>query len=112
MKSLKSFITEERQANVSYVEKKAKNAIVKVIAELSGHDASVFSQIARRFDRLKVAIEKMAEMRDKLNKDLKSRVSDLFDAEDEVLTRVVDTASFTVTLAKKSEKALDKKVID
>jgi hypothetical protein len=110
--SLKSFIIEERQSTVAYTEKKAKNAIVKVIAELKGHDASVMSQLARRFDRLKVAIEKMAEMRDGLNKDIKGRVADLFDAEDTVLTRVVDTASFTMTLSAQATEGKTKVVVD
>lgn len=111
-RSLKTFIIEARQADVAYVEKKAKNAVVKVIAELKGHDASVLSQLARRFDRLKVAIEKMTETRDKLNSDIKGRVVDLFDAEDKVLTRVVDTAGFTMTLSAQATKGKDKVVVN
>ena len=99
MVSLKEFLSEVRQPGVRYTEIKAKNAVVKVIAELSEHEASVFSKIARRFDRLNTAIKKMSEMSKNLNADLKTRIKDLFDAEDMVLTKVVDTASFAATLA-------------
>lgn len=105
-------LDEARKQDVAYTEKKAKNAIVKVTAELQGHDASVMSQLARRFDRLKVAIERMSEKRDELKGNLKERVTDLFNAEDAILTRVVDTASFSLTLAKQSTEKTPKTVVD
>jgi hypothetical protein len=110
--SLKEFLFEERKEDVVYVEKKAKNEINKVIAELKGHEASVMSLLARRFDRLNTAIKLMGKKRDDIKKDLKERVAELFNAEEEVLTRVVDTAAFTLTLNKVTKKAETKTVID
>lgn len=110
-KSLKTFIFEDRKADVIYTEKKARNIIEKVTAELKDHDASVMSKIARRFDRLNTAVKLMGEKKKELNKDLKVRVEDLFNAEDAFLTRVIDTASFTLTLAKVSKEPPGEKVV-
>jgi hypothetical protein len=50
-----------------------------------------------------------------MNDDLKSELVDLFDAEDAVFTRVVETVSLTASLAKQSEdstKTDDTKVVE
>ena len=93
-------LAEARNPAITYKEKVVKNKIDRVTAELSGSDSAVMTKLAGRYDRLEKAIKKMGEKRNELNEQLKERVTDLFDAEDVVLTRVVETASFTLTLSK------------
>jgi hypothetical protein len=69
------------------------------------------TRLAARYDRLDKAIKKMGEKKNELNEKLKGEVEELFAAEDIVLTRVVETVSFTMTVSKKQKQA-DKTTID
>ena len=51
--------------------------------------------------------KQLSEMRDSFNLDAKQHVLQYFNAEDEVLTRVVETASLTLTLSKRTVKVVD-----
>lgn len=105
-------LSEARNPAITYKEKVVKNKIDRVTAELHGSDSAVMTKLASRYDRLDQAIKKMGEKRAELNEQLKERVTDLFDAEDVVLTRVVETTSFTMTLSKLVKSAeQDPKVV-
>lgn len=97
-------ILEERKPGLTYVEKRVKGIIDRLTVELHGSDSSVFSRLAARYERLDKAIKKMGEKKNELNEQLKTRVEELFAAEDVVLTRVIETASFTLTLSKKQKQ--------
>jgi len=104
-------LTEERRKDLKYVEKEVKKQIERVTLELHGAQSAPLTKLASRYDRLNKAIKTMGEQRDKLNEEIKGKVEDLFNAEDVVLTRVIETVSFTMTVSKKSKTA-DKEVID
>lgn len=104
-------INEARRGDLEYKEKFVKNQLDKLVVNLEGSDSTTFSKAAGRYDRLAKAIVKMTEKKNELNQHLTAKVGDLFDAEDAVLTRVVETASFAMTLAKEAAKD-DKKVIN
>lgn len=105
-------LTEDRRDDLTYKEKVVKNKIDRVITELSGSESGVLTKIATRYDRLEKAMKLMAEKRVELNEQLKEHVTDLFNAEDIVLTRVVETASFTMTLSKRvTAEEQDRKVV-
>jgi septal ring factor EnvC (AmiA/AmiB activator) len=105
-------LLESRKPDLTYKEKIVKNKIDRVTVELHGNDSAAMTRLASRYERLEQAIKKMSEKRAELNEQIKEQVTDLFDAEDVVLTRVVETASFTLTLSKliKSSEQ-DKKVV-
>lgn len=107
-------LAEARRSDLKYTEKAVKNKLDRVTVELSGSDSGAMTKLASRFDRLDKAIKKMGEKRTELNDQLKSKVADLFNAEDVVLTRVVETASFAMTLSKlvKGSEQDPKTVID
>jgi hypothetical protein len=104
-------ITEARREDLKYIEKKVKDQLERVTLELHGAQSAPLTKLAARYDRLNKAIKTMGEQRDKLNEDIKGKVEDLFAAEDVVLTRVIDTVSFTMTVSRKTKTA-DKTVVD
>lgn len=93
-------LSEARRENLKYTEKVVKNKIDRVIAEVSGNESGVLTRLAARYERLEKAIKRMGEKRSEINEQLKDKVTDLFNAEDIVFTRVVETTSFTMTLSK------------
>jgi hypothetical protein len=114
MTLLASFITEARDKDLKYTEKVVKNKIDRVTVELHGHHSGAMSALTNRYDRLDRAIKEMTIRRNEMNEKIKDKVTDLFDAEDIVLTRVVETVSFTLTLSKlvKAAEQKDKVVVD
>lgn len=97
-------LNEARQKGVTYTEKKVKNVVDKVTATLSGTQSASMTKLAKRYARLEASMKAMKEKHDELNARLKEDVQGLFDAEDVVLTRVVETAQFTLTMAKEIKK--------
>jgi hypothetical protein len=101
----------KRRTDLNYLEKVVKNQLDRVIVELKGSESGVLTKLASRYDRLDKAIKVMGQKKNELNADIKARVEDLFAAEDVVLTRVIETVSFTMTVSKRS-KTDDKVVVD
>ena len=101
----------KRRQDLTYIEKKVKNELDRVIVELKGNESGTLTRLASRYDRLDKAIKVMGQKRGELNAEIKEKVEDLFAAEDIVLTRVIETVSFTMTVSKKS-KVADKVAID
>lgn len=99
---------EARDPALTYVEKQVKKVVDRVILELSGSKSGSMTRLMKRYERLDLSAKLLAERREATNLAIKDTVADLFDATDEVLTRVVETASFTITLSK-AEKGADKK---
>jgi hypothetical protein len=106
METLKELlsISEARDPSLSYVEKpinkKVGAAIDKVTVALNGNQSAKFTKISREFSRLKTAAEKLADRQGKLNAYIKDEALALFDAEDEIYTRVVETVSMVIQLSK------------
>lgn len=103
---------ETRQSHVKYTEKQTKGIIDKVTAELSGSSSAGMTRLAKRYARLEVSLKAMKEKHDELNTKLKNEVSELFDAEDIVRTRIVQTAQFTLSMTKEIQKTEGTEVIN
>lgn len=106
------YLTEARQPSVKYAEKQVKGALDRVTATLKGSEAASMTKLARRYARLEASMAAMKEKHTELNARLKGEVADLFEAEDVVLTRVVETSQFTLTLAKEIQKTEGSKEVD
>jgi hypothetical protein len=106
------FLMEARQPGVSYSEKQVKNVLDRVTATLSGSTAANMTKLAKRYARLEASMAAMKEKHAELNTRLKGDVADLFEAEEVVLTRVVETAQFTLTMAKEIQKTEGSKEVD
>lgn len=111
MTILKQLLEGERQADLTYTPYKVKGIVDRVIVELKGNDSANFTKLATEYAKINAAIEKLDVKKKALNKDLRGQVEAIFDAEDAVLTRVVDTVSFTITLSKEAKKE-SKPVVD
>lgn len=98
---------EARQPNLSYKEKHVKDMLDRVSVELSGNDSGAMSRLTTRYTRLDKSAKLLTERRNEVNAQMKEVIQRLFDAEDEVLTRIVDTCSYTIMLTK-SENAATK----
>lgn len=101
-------LLEERKKNLTYVEQRdKKNNLEKVILELQGTDSAAASRLAKRYMRLDATAKAIAKKRDELNQAVKNIGDDIFDAEDVLVTRVINTISFTLMLTA-SQKGADK----
>ena len=91
-------ITESRQPQWAYTEKRVKGALDKVTLALEGADSGAMTRLAKRYERLDKSAKLLKEKRDQLNAAAKDVGDRIFDAEDAVATRVIETVSYTVML--------------
>lgn len=103
---IESTLNEVRSSDISYKEVQAKGEITKVIAELDKQKASAASKLAMQYDKLNKALQEAQEQRDIANKDLKEYVDELFDANDALVTRAIETASVTISVAKATQQSM------
>jgi hypothetical protein len=103
-----------RRAEFKYIEKKVKDRLDKVTLVLSGSHSATATRLARRYDRLDKTAKMLKEKRDELNMKVKGLGDSLFDAEDELVTRIIDTVSYTITLsaAERAEHKQPTKKVD
>lgn len=100
---IQEVILEARNPNLTYTQKEVSGKLDRVIVELSGRDSEKFTKLAKSFKRTKTQIERLVKVQDALNAEVKKEAIDLFDAQDEVMTRVVNTVSLGITISKKPE---------
>lgn len=105
-------LLEARRKDLNYTEKKAKDVVQSVTVQLKGAESAGMTKVARRYARLEASISALGAARDKMNKQLKEDLAEMFDAEDKVLTRVVATAQFTLTLNKEIQSTTKKKNVN
>lgn len=107
-------LTEERQKDFKYTEKRVKGALDKVMLELEGNNSGAMSRLMTRYTRLDKTAKLLKERRDEVNAQVKDVADRLFDAEDALATRIIETVSYTVMLTKaeKAETKEPKKEID
>ncbi len=105
---IQELLKEDRQSDLKYTEKRVKDILDRVTVELAGNQSGVMTKLTTRYSRLDKSAKLLAARREELNEKMKDSAEALFDATDAVLTRVVDTVSYTITLSK-AEKAADKK---
>ena len=92
-----TILTESRE---DHPEATYTNEKTKVIAELRSHKSAVYTKLADRLESIERMEEQIKEYKLEMKAMTREHVADLFDAEDAVKTRVVDTVSFIITLSK------------
>ena len=95
-----STLVEDRQKEWKYTEKRVKGALNKVTLELEGSDSGAMSRLMTRYKRLDRQWKLMEERRNEVNRQVKDVADRIFDAEDALATRVIETVSYTVMLTK------------
>lgn len=100
-------LLEARQGGWKYNETRVKGALTKVTLALEGSDSGAMTRLAKRYERLDKSAKLLKEKRDQLNAAVKDVGDRVFDAEDTVITRIIETVSYTVMLTA-AEKAENK----
>lgn len=102
MLTFKEFLTEARDPELKYSNKEVKGKIDRVIVSLESHQSGAFTRLAKKYRNIKRATEILQEKQNGLNAQIKDKALELFNAEDEIYTRMVDTVSMTMTISKKT----------
>lgn len=100
------FITEARDAELEYEEKKKAGEIDRIVVELSGKKSEIATKLAKEFKDVKELEEKLKEKKNELNLKATDHVISFFDAADEVYTRVVETVSVVLTVSKQVQTTI------
>lgn len=96
-----------RKSHLTYTEELVKKKLDRVTLELSGKDSEITTKLAKKYKEIKDLESQLSEMRDSANLEAKKHLVSYFDAEDEVLTRVLETVSMTLTMSKKTVEEKD-----
>lgn len=80
--------------------KTAAGEFSKITATVSGSTSAKFTKLASKFKEIDIMAKELKELRDATNDKTKRYVEDLFDAEDAILTRYVNTVSLSITMSK------------
>jgi uncharacterized coiled-coil DUF342 family protein len=99
---IKVLISEDRDASLDYKEKQVKGMVDKVIVELSKQQSSAYTRLAHQYKELDQQAKELKVARDELNDAVRDKALELFDAEDEIMTRVVETVSMTINISKRT----------
>lgn len=98
-----SLVIEARNPELKYSEEKTKGALTKVIVALEGNQSAQATKLAKRFARLKKSSDLIAAKTKEINEKLTAAALEYFDdAADAIATRVVNTASFAISVAKET----------
>lgn len=105
---------EARQADLEYKESRIKGALKKVTLALQGSNSGAMTRLTKRYERLDKTAKLLKEKRDELNAQIKDVGDRVFDAEDALVTRVIETVTYTVmlTAAEKAETKEPTKKVD
>jgi len=76
----------------------------KALAVLTSHDSAPYTRLANNIRRLAELEAEVKELKESIKSDTREHIQALFEAEDTLRTRVVETVSFTLTLSKDPEK--------
>lgn len=102
-KLINLFEARQEGDGITYTEKKVKGSLDRVIAEISGKQSAAFTRIGKKYEELDTIEKEISEQKEQLNAETKAKMEELFNVEDEVYTRVVDTVSLVLTLSKRTE---------
>lgn len=75
-------------------------AIDRVTAKVSGNISGKFTRLMQKLQRIEVLSEELERTKEEVKQSSKEDVAALFDVEDAVLTRVIETKSVILTMSK------------
>ncbi|VVC05571.1 Uncharacterised protein [uncultured archaeon] len=97
---------ESENPDVSYEEVVSKGVLSKIIAHLKGNTSGKYSRLAQNLVKMRQLQEDIAQIKKDIDLDARQTIADVFNAEDEIYTRVVDTISFIVKITAKPKPAV------
>ena len=75
----------------------------KIAASVSGRLSEKYTKLALKFQEIDVLTTQLGELRAVANEEAKDTIETLFDAEDAMYTRYIDTVSLAITMSKDQE---------
>lgn len=72
----------------------------QVIARLQSYKSQSYTKLAQKVNRIKELKDEVKALEEEVKQETRENINDLFDAEDAVKTRIVETMSFILTLSK------------
>lgn len=89
-----------KNPNINYFKTERKGEIDTVIARLSSTESRKYSKLASNLREIKELEEAISTRRKEVEDEARDLIQDLFEADDIIHTRVVETVSFILTLSK------------
>lgn len=112
MHLIQQLLSEARIPGANYTQKIAKGAIDKVTLHAEGTTSAALTRMLAKYHKISGLLDRLSAVQKTLHADVRAKVVSLFEAEDEVYTRVVETAKFAATVAKNIEKPSTKTEVD
>jgi hypothetical protein len=75
----------------------------KIAAAVTGRTSEKYTKLAKKFQEVDILTKQLGELRDAANEEAKNSIEELFDAEDAMFTRYIDTVSLAITMSKDQE---------
>lgn len=100
-------LLEARDPNVQY-----QDSEQEVIAVLKSYDSQSFTKLAQKVERIEQLENEIKLLKEEVKQGSRENIADLFDADDAVKTRVVQTMSFILTLSKDPKATVTPKYKD
>ena len=88
-------LLEGRRPDVQYTENDKE-----VIAILLSYDSQIFTKLAKQFEEIDARTEELKRLNLEFKQQTRDAINDLFDAEDEIKVRIIETKSFSLTMGK------------
>jgi len=98
---------EQRDSEVEYTIEPGK-----VVAQLRSRQSESYTKLAKKVERINSLTEELKQLRSEVKQETREQLAGLFDAEDAVNTRVVETLSFIFTLSKDPKPTVTPKYKD
>jgi hypothetical protein len=77
-----------------------KDSTKEVVAVLKSYNSQSYTKLAQKVERISALEAEVKQLKEEVKAETRENIADLFDAEDAVRTRVVETVSFILTLSK------------
>ena len=100
-------LLEARDPGIQYQDSESE-----VIALLRGSDSQVYTKLAQKVNRIEQLESEIKELKEEVKQVSRENIADLFDADDAVKARVVQTMSFILTLSKDPKATVTPKYKD
>jgi DNA-binding ferritin-like protein (Dps family) len=95
-----TYVGPKASADISYQADSTGGKLTKVTAFLSSHDSGRYTKLGRNLQKVEALEKEIKQLKEETKQESRELVADLFNAEDAVATRVVDTVSFVFELSK------------
>ena len=101
LKKFKDFNRELKEANDNYeYDLEYHKSKAKVIAFLHGRHSEEYTKLANKLEEISDLEAEIKRLKAEMKDEVKEKISDLFEAEDVIYTRVVETVSVIFTMSK------------